>query len=287
MNYLLVIIATILLALDFAVSQRYRQAAGTALTTILRFNAWCGLFTALVFFAAAGFRIEFSLYSAVLALLIALCITIYIILGFRILKAGNVAVYSMFLMTGGMLLPFLFGILFLEETLSVFRIAGLMLILTAVILMNRSGRPVSRKLLLLGIAVFALNGLVSIFSKCHQVGFGYETVDTMQFVLYTGMARCAANTAALLCCKKEQTAAAVPLRTVLWFALLSAVAGGGSYLFQLYGTSGLPATVLYPMVTGGSIIFSAFAGWFFFREKLSLWQKISIAVCFAGTLLFL
>ena len=40
-------------------------------------------------------------------------------------------------------------------------------------------------------------------------------------------------------------------------------------------------------VTGGSIIFSTLSGIVFFKEKVSVYQIISIVLCFAGTFLFL
>ena len=63
---------------------------------------------------------------------------IYSVLGFRVLKAGNVAVYSTFFMSGGMLLPYLFGLVFLDETVTVLRVLGILLILGAVLLSTRS-----------------------------------------------------------------------------------------------------------------------------------------------------
>lgn len=63
--------------------------------------------------------------------------------------------------------------------------------------------------------------------------------------------------------------------------------GGVSYLFQLKGAINLPATVLYPFITGGSIIFTALAGRVFFGEKPKKRTLTGIALCFLGTVLFL
>ena len=67
----------------------------------------------------------------------------------------------------------------------------------------------------------------------------------------------------------------------------AAVIGGISYLLQLVSARALPASVLYPTVTGGSMIFSAIAGWIFFKEPLSRRQIFSIILCLIGTLLLL
>ena len=69
--------------------------------------------------------------------------------------------------------------------------------------------------------------------------------------------------------------------------LCSALVSGLSYFFQLVGAENLPATVLYPFVTGGSIAFTTLAGWLIFREKPSARLWFSVALCVAGTFLFL
>ena len=76
-------------------------------------------------------------------------------------------------------------------------------------------------------------------------------------------------------------------KSSLPFIACSALVGGLSYLLQLIGAKELPATVLYPIVTGGSIIFSAFSGKIFFKETITRRQWISIGLCLIGTLFFL
>ena len=49
----------------------------------------------------------------------------------------------------------------------------------------------------------------------------------------------------------------------------------------------LPASVLYPIVTGGSIVFSAILGKIFFKEILTKYQLFGILLCFTGTCLFI
>ena len=91
-NYILVIAATILLAVDFAISKKFQSVEGTDLGPGLKYNALSGLFTALVFFAFSGFKIEFSWFSVILAFSMALCWTTYSLVGFRVLRAGNMAI---------------------------------------------------------------------------------------------------------------------------------------------------------------------------------------------------
>jgi len=287
MNYIMVITATILLAFDFALSKKYQSSEGTAMPAGLKFNMLSGLFTAVIFFALSGFKIEFSWFSVLMAFGMSLCAISYSIIGFRILKAGGMALYSIFLMLGGMLLPYLFGVLFLEEPLTSLRVVGVLLIIAAVVCSGKTKYDFPMGIYLLCFAVFVLNGGVSIISKCHQISTAFPPVSSTAFVMYSGIAKFILSGTALLFCKKESRALSFSAKSAAAAVLGSAVIGGVSYMLQLIGARELPATVLYPIVTGGSILFSALAGSVFYKEKLSTYQLLSIALCFIGTLLFL
>lgn len=287
MNYIMVIVATVLLAFDFALSKKYQSSEGTAMAAGLKFNMLSGLFTAVIFFTLSGFQLEFSWFSLLMAAGMSLCAMTYSIIGFQILKSGGMALYSIFLMLGGMLLPYLFGVLFLEEALTLWRIIGVVLIIAAVICSGKTKYAFPMGVYLLCGAVFLLNGGVSIISKCHQISTAFPPVSSTAFVMYSGITKFVLSGAALLFCKKEGRSLSFTAKSAGLAILGSAVIGGVSYMLQLIGAKELPATVLYPIVTGGSIVFSALAGKVFFKEKLSVYQIISIVLCFIGTLLFL
>lgn len=86
---------------------------------------------------------------------------------------------------------------------------------------------------------------------------------------------------------EEENGEKLEFRNVLPIILCSAVVSGVSYMLQLIGAANLPATVLYPIVSGGSIIFSTITGMLCFKERPNLYQKIGVVLCFVGTCLFL
>lgn len=285
--YLMVIAAAILLAFDFVISKKYQELENVSIVSGLKYNAWNGLFTAIIFFFFLRGKLEFSPFSILLAFFMSLCGIAYSILGFRILKHGNMALYSIFLMSGGMLLPFLYGILFLNEKLSVCQFVGVIVIFAAIILSNQAKNMFSKSQLLLCFAVFVLNGFVSVISKIHQIDMEHYTVSALTFVMYSGIGKFVFSSIVLWNKQRIINNRFIVSRKSMCLILASAIAGGVSYLLQLMGASKLPATVLYPLVTGGSIIFSALLGRIFYREKLSKQQIASIVLCFFGTCLFL
>jgi len=288
LNYVLITLAAVLLTVDFVLQKQYQQKAGSSSREVLFFNAANGLFTAAVFWAISGFRIEFSPYSLVMAVAMTLLALLYSLIGFRILANGGVGLYSLFLMTGGMTVPYIFGLIFLGEPVSFFRILGLVCIIGSIILANGGQGSKNRKVLLLCAAVFFLNGFVSVVSKLHQINTDNAPVGASSFVFWTGIAKFIMCAVVLAVGKKNAAQEKLPARpNVLAIILASALVGGVSYLCQLIGAKDLPASVLYPFVTGGSIVLSDLVGIFLYKEKTDMIKQIGIAVCFAGTCLFL
>ena len=118
------------------------------------------------------------------------------------------------------------------------------------------------KILKLPIAVFILNGLVSTLSKMHQIEAIHPTVSSPSFVMLAGLSRFLFCSIALFFMRQKQKtplALPKPFKCVGPIILCSAVISGSSYLLQLIGAQNLPATVLYPCINGGSIIFTALA----------------------------
>ena len=58
------------------------------------------------------------------------------IIGFRIMKESSVAIYMLFLMSGGMLVPSVWGWIFLHEEPKPMHIIGLVVILVSIIINN-------------------------------------------------------------------------------------------------------------------------------------------------------
>ena len=66
-----------------------------------------------------------------------------------------------------------------------------------------------------------------------------------------------------------------------------ALCNGISYTLQLLSAGKVPASVMYPMMTGGSVVLTAVAGLVFFHEKPDKISLIGLILSFAATFLFL
>lgn len=289
MDYIMLTLSALFLAADFSVNKVYQKLRGTSLRASLFFNSILGFATAIIFFIVNRFKLSFSPYSGFAAALMSVLTMSYNIIGLRILKHSSVAIYSLFLMIGGMTLPYIWGLAFLNESFSIAGIIGLILIIGGVFLSNFSGEKINLKQMCMCLAVFVLNGFVSVVSKMHQIESNYQCVSTIEFIILGGIFKFFISAFFLLTLKNknENSREKNNLLKSLPIIISSGVIGGSAYFLQLYGARSLAATVLYPFITGGSIVFSALTDLVFFKEKLSRRLIISIGICFIGTLMFI
>ena len=296
-SYIMLVIAAALLSANFVFSKLYQNRKGASLKAGLMFNALIGGFSAVFFFVLNGCKLHFSAYSLVMTSMVSVLGICYYILGFRILKLGTMTLYTLFLMIGGMVIPYVWGVLFLEEEFSVLRTLGILLLILAVALPNLSKQKLSAKLITLCLLVFCLNGLVSIVSKTHQIAQNHVCVNEKEFIILGGIVKCILAGVLYLYIRKRKEQkggdeAKEPVKSggnavILLVSFGAAAVSGVSYVLQLQGAAELPATVLYPFITGGSVIFTAVADRVVFRAKLTKKMVASIFLCFAGTLMFL
>ena len=118
MDYVFLFLAVVCFTAQFAFTKRFEQAAGQSKTGSLIMLVVTNGLGFLLFFMAGGFRLEFTPVATVLALALSIIMIPYYMLGIRVLSLGSLAVYSMFMMLGGMLVPFFYGLLFLGESLT-------------------------------------------------------------------------------------------------------------------------------------------------------------------------
>ena len=279
-------------AANFALTKVYQLNQGNNRETGIVFNFLVGIVGFLIYFAICGFKISITPFSLILAALIALFVGLYTIIGFSIMSMGSMAVYTVFLMLGGMMLPYFYGLIFLNEgatsdNVTATKIIALLLMIVAILLQSDSGKKKGKKLFyLLCILVFILNGATSIVSKMHQTDLGYKTVSENEFVALNNAAKALMFGGMLPFLKKGKGVSLSIKPKMYGIIVLSGLASGVSYLLQLKCATHLPATVQFPVMTGGTIIFTALAGLACFGEKLEKRQVAGLAICLGATVLF-
>lgn len=293
-NYVMLIGAVVLLAMDFVCQKLYQRYNGCSLESGLKFNIILGFLKTIIFYFINGLKIEITVFSLIMAMVSAILTVSYTIIAFKLFSLGEMAYYTFFLMTGGMTVPYVWGLIFLDEPLSLLRTIGLFIIVFSIFIINAKGAKFNKKQIFLFGAIFVLNGFVSVTSKMHQIS-SLPIVSSEGFVLLSGVMKAAVCLPVYLTMRMKNINSERNNNNncknstykIISIVSASALIGGLSYLLQLKGAETLPATVLYPIITGGGIIFSALAGWICFKEKPTKQLVFGILICFIGTCMFL
>lgn len=306
-DVLLILASVVLTQVNFCLNKLYQKKNGAGNFAVAMFTVVSSPCTILYFLLFNGFSAELTPFSLACAVGANLCGFLYSLLGFRIMQYGRYSDYMTYLMVGGMALPFFAGILFWDESLSVFRAVGLVLLTVCTVLLGKGEKgfkpacSLTRYRILLG-AVFLLNGGVSVITKFHQTASGFEKVSTDSYAILSVAAGFTCSLCLLFLsgiqAKRKASAPNAPeaetapgekqrFRAVwLLLAVLSAGIGAVCSLCQLIGAETIDASMMYPMMTGGMLVLSALAGHFLFGEKLTVKRAVLIGICFLSTLLF-
>ena len=195
MEYLIISLAVVCFTGQFAFTKVFEKKLASNIVNTLIMLIATSVFGAIIFLFVNGFRAEFSLFSFILAIIFALIMMPYYLLGVKVLSLGSLAVYSVFMMLGGMLVPFFYGIIFLEESLTISKIIGTILLTAFIILQGvwqdketdktqtSTSKNKKRLFFILCLVIFFINGLTGVIAKAHEIG--PNPVDESSFtVLY-------------------------------------------------------------------------------------------------------
>lgn len=279
LNYLLVFSATILFALQFLFNQKFEKVRGSDVKSALEFTLYKNIIIVVMMLFISGFKIVFTPFSIALSVVYAAACILMTYFSMKAFAVANLSVYSVFSMLGGMLLPFLLGVGFYDEKLTVFKIICCVLIVVSVLLNIKGGKQ-SKKAFLYYMAVFVLNGGVGVISKIHQSSALPHT-DSTGFMFISSLAGIIISAIWLLIQYKK-----IPLikgKSLLYASGYGIFNGLGNW-FLLISLVNLPASVQYPLVTGGVMVFSTIIS-AVRKEKLTKTDYISAAISFVASVL--
>ena len=128
MEYALIILSTILFGGQFVALNAYQDKNGKSYRSVLLFTLLFSLIGMFLFACLRGFDIGFSLYTLLYSGIAALLQMILQFAGIKALSKGRVEVYTLFNVTGGMSITYIFGITYFHEEVKIAHIIGLVLL---------------------------------------------------------------------------------------------------------------------------------------------------------------
>lgn len=197
--------------------------------------------------------------------------------------SGSLAKTSLIL-SYSLLIPGFYGILFLGEGITCFLIIGLCLLALSMFLINykkeQSAQKVSWRWILYVLLAFWGNGLCSVIQKEEQTNLG---TDGQNLFMILALAFCTLSLlVSSIFFKNERENRALVIRKGWWLAGLCGILNGLVNYLILYLNPRVPSSVLFPLVSGGSMILILLWAFFFKKERFSVRQSVGFAIGIAS-----
>lgn len=256
-----------------ALGKQYSKRGGESLPfNINKMAIGTLLFLAVGLINGFSFHVQTMLFG--IGYGIFLCVSMHT--GFKALSTGPMALTSI-IASFSLIIPFLFGILFWNEGLTLLKAIGIILLLFAILLINlKKEHGFSARWFFYAVTTMISNGLCSVLQKIHQTNFSglYQT----EFMFW-----------ALLCGYIILTITqAASTKTERKFSLLGMVAGVANCLanyIALYLSATENASVLFPVVSIANIVAVSIIGILFFKERLKSHQILGLIIGAVSVLL--
>jgi drug/metabolite transporter (DMT)-like permease len=317
MKYLFLALACTLFSVQFLFTKGFSRRASSEAHVGLWNGCVVSLCMALYLLPMNGFRVELTPAAGLIALLFALCAVTMSLCNIPAMRLGNMAVVTTYMLVGGMVLPFGYGVLWLHEDCSPLKLIAIAVLILA-ILPNLLGSkdnaqgsaPRSRgKTILfhgLCLVLFTLNGMTSVLSTMHSLhenkissgGFtllGALCQFSMTLLILVGYAiyrrakgESGAARSTFVEVTKTLPTTTRALLTLLAFGFCFAVCNGVANIFSQESlAAGMPSSVQFPVISGSVIVLTALFGHWFFGEKINRYGAISLALSVVGSVLFM
>ena len=275
--YALLTLSVVMFGIQFLFTDKYQKECGQSALAAHRLTFFSGIVGVIILLIINGFRVEYTHFTLICAIASALVSLFYSICSLKALAKINLSLYSLFAMLGGMVLPFIQGLIFYNEELTIGKIICFVLITVALSL--TVNKDTNRGGWLYYIGIFVLNGLSGIVSTFFQKA-DYPKTNAESFSIWSAVVAVIISFVALVILRGKG-------KKPSFKAISIAVVGGtlsrlANYVLVI-ALAVLPATVQYPFVTGGvmiaSTIIAAIVG-----QKPSKREILSVAISFIGIL---
>ncbi len=279
MYYLLILLSVLMFGGNFALNDLYRRKQGSSLKISLQFSLITALAGTLFLLAVNKFTFEYTPFTLLMGAASALNSIAFTFCSFKALGSIDLSLFSLYSMLGGMVLPFLQGILFYGEALTVAKILCLLLITAALLL--TVNKKVKKGGAIYYAGIFILNGMAGVISKLFTSA-PFPKADAASFSILSALCSVALSGGILLLWRKGEP---TPKNTLasLGIGTLAGILSRLANFILVIALAYVDVSVQYPMVTGGVMIVST-ALCYFTEKKPTKKEMLSVLLAFFGML---
>ena len=272
MNSILLIIIVCCITLQVVAQKNYNLRGGKGVFTFSAANTAFGL---LIFLITSGGKLEFTPEIIGFSLIFALAFSVGLLSMFYAIATGPLSLTSL-LNQYSLIIPTLYGLVFLGEPVTPMLVAGLIVLFASIALVNMEKKGEPKKITLKwGIFVllnFAGNGLCGTIQKIQQLTFNGKYGNEFMIIALS-LVLVLFIIIALL---KERDSMKWDMKHgFIWYALAGTGLGLVNFLVIVLSTR-MAASVMFPVMSAGGILLSGFVSVAFYKEKLSVQQVVGV-----------
>lgn len=283
MEYILVLIATLLYSSQFLMTQLYSKRNGKGIKSVLTYNSGTYLIIALYMFVANGFKMQITLFSVLISVISAISAVAGTYASIASLNVANLSLYSVFMMSGPVVISAITGFLFFDESITLGVLIGIVLIAVSLYLSIDKKQKGGKGAVKYYFLCFFLNGTSGIIAKIHQMNTDIN-IPSNDFLILRSLTTVVISILLLVIVSRGNR----PFEYFASFKNIGIMAGysgfhGIAELIGLITLSVLPVSLQQPLVTGGVLTFSFIIS-ALRREKLTTKSIISFIFSLLATI---
>ena len=234
---------------------------------------------ALLFFAVTATKLDFDLsfipYSIGFAASYAIA-TVFLVLA---IAYGSLSLTSLFF-SYSLMIPTLYGLVFLKDDISVGFILGLALLVVSLFLVNKNNKKAkfSFKWIICVILAFLGNGMCTVVQNMQQVAFDGAYKNEFMIVALAIVAL----VMSIMSLIKERKAMKVYAKAGWHWALICGLLNGMVNLFVMILSRSMPVSVMFPLISAGGLVVTYLVSRFVYKESLTKLQFVGFILGLAA-----
>ncbi len=274
MIYILMLITAIFLTGQNVVKQKYNNKCtkGTYL-----FSGMIA-FWALVFFLVCNRDWDYSLKLLLPSFAFAVVYAMATVFAVLAIKHGSLTVTTL-IISYSLLIPTFYGIIFLEEPVSVIFVVGIILLAVSLWLTNykktEEKQKVTVRWVIYVILAFVGNGMCSTVQKWEQLTYGVQGQNMFMIVALAMTVVIFVVCSAVSGEKKDLPEAT---KKGWYLAMICGIMNGAVNYLVLYMNPRISASVMFPVLSGASLVMIFVYSLVFEREKFTPKQCVGFAI---------
>lgn len=275
--YFILAVSIILYSFQSISLKAYQKEAGQKIRQSLLLMFIANILMAVIFLCVNKFRLKFGIYTAVFGLIFAILNIGTNISFIKAIGAGSVSVATLFLLLGSVILPFIYGVGFLNEKLNMLKIIAVLILCLSFVplLFEDKIKKISNwKYYIFCILSFCGNGLISVTEKMQQLyNNGNEIIE---FLVFSSICTAVISAVIIIISKitnNKDTKLYISGKSLTSTACYGLCTGGGNLLLlYVLSLKKIPVSIQFPLVSGGIVILTSVLASLIYKDYLSKYR---------------